>query len=81
MRIEPLLDAALDGDEAMAQLGVGGRAYDADTDHGERSSGDSLDDAHTTPRQSGVDPEYAHGPSPRPSVIRLSAISVPVGDL
>ncbi|GAA4086755.1 hypothetical protein GCM10022284_23930 [Streptomyces hundungensis] len=60
MRVEPLLDAALDGDEAMAQLGVGRRAYDAHSDHGERSSGDSLDDAHATPRQSGVNAQYPH---------------------
>ncbi|GHC83622.1 hypothetical protein GCM10010309_61120 [Streptomyces violaceochromogenes] len=64
MLVEPLLDALLDGDEAVAEIGVRGRADDADADHRERPSGDALDDADTTPGQPRVHPQYAHAPLP-----------------
>jgi hypothetical protein len=58
--VQPLLDALLDGDEAVAQLGVHGRPYDADAEHGERASGDALDHADSASGQPRVHPQYTH---------------------
>ncbi len=60
--VEPLLDAALDGDEAVAQFGVGGGAHDADAEHGERPPRNALDDADAAAGQPRVHPQYAHLP-------------------
>ncbi|GGQ31922.1 hypothetical protein GCM10010249_58270 [Streptomyces roseolilacinus] len=65
MRVEPLLYAALDGDEAGADVGVGRRADDADAEHGQRASRDSLDDADPAPGQTRVHPKHAHAASLR----------------
>ncbi|GGU03718.1 hypothetical protein GCM10010289_25870 [Streptomyces violascens] len=65
MGIEPLLDAALDGDEAVAQLGVRRGPYDADAEHRQGPARDPFDHADATPGQPWVHPQYAHGPSPR----------------
>jgi hypothetical protein len=64
MLVQPLLYALLDGDEAVAQLGVRRRPYDPHAAHGERSPGDTLDDTDTAPRQPGVHAQYAHAPLP-----------------
>lgn len=63
--VQPHLDALLDGDEAVAQLGVRGRPYDTDAEHGERASGDAFDHTDTASRQPRVHPQYAH-PAPPP---------------
>ncbi|GAA3155398.1 hypothetical protein GCM10017687_86740 [Streptomyces echinatus] len=62
--VQPLLDALLDGEEAVAELRVGGGPDDPDTDHGERTARDPLDDADPAPGQAGVHPQYAHAPLP-----------------
>ncbi len=66
--VEPLLDALLHGDEAVPEVGVGRGAHDADTDHGERSARDALDDPDTAAGQPWVHPQYAHCPSHRSPV-------------
>ncbi|GAA3023289.1 hypothetical protein GCM10010448_01320 [Streptomyces glomeratus] len=70
VRVEPLLDALFDGDEAVAQVGVHGRADDTDGEHRQRPAGHALDDTDAAPGQSRVHPQYAH---PRASLRSLPA--------
>ncbi|GAA3775970.1 hypothetical protein GCM10023083_11020 [Streptomyces phyllanthi] len=62
--VQPLLDALLDGDEAVSQLGVRGRPYDTDAEHGQRAPRDAFDDSDTASGQSWVHTEDAHLPLP-----------------
>ena len=63
--VQPLLDALLDGDEAVPRA----RRPRACVRRRRRPCvsgrpGDALDDADAAPRQSGVHPQYAHAPPP-----------------
>ncbi len=62
--VEPLLQALLDGDQAVAEVGVGGRAHDSHAQHGQRAPRAPFDDADTAPGQSRVHPQYAHAVAP-----------------
>ncbi len=62
--VQPLLQALLDGEEAVTEVGVHGGADDTDAEHGERPARDPFDDAHTAPGQPGIHPQYAHRAPP-----------------
>ena len=65
--VDPVLDAALDGDQALRQRQLGGGAHHAHADQAQRSPDRALDHADTAAGQAGVDPEHAHGlPSSSP---------------
>lgn len=72
--VQPPLDALLDGDEAVSEVGVRGGADDADAEHGQRPARDALDDADAAAGQPRVHPQYTHAYA-LPSITCLCRLS------
>lgn len=62
--VDPLLDALLDGDETVADIGVRGRPYDPDAEHRQGAPGDAFDDTDAASGQPRVHTQYPHRASP-----------------
>ena len=65
--VEPGVDAAHDGDQALGDRGVGAGAQHVDVDERQGSPDAALDHAHAAAGQPRVDPQHAHAIAFRPN--------------